>query len=199
MKTFVPFVSAVMAALNLQGQGVVLFSNTGATDSQKVWIGAVGAQNGGALAPAGTRYSLALYYDPSVSGSPDTAFVQIGGSTGIGVLGTSPGIFSAGHRTIPVGDNGVVNFQVRGWERIFGGSPYTSFEEALAAGAPTGKSVIFRMDTASIESAEPLMGVLGRSEFPDTGWTGFAIVPEPSTMAFGLLGAGALLLLRPRK
>ena len=83
---------------------------------------------------------------------------------------------------------------MRGWETAFG----SSYEAALADGRGlVGRSVVFAMDTAV--GTEPIMNVRGVSTFP-TGWTGFAIVvPEPSAIALGLVGVGALLLLRRRR
>jgi hypothetical protein len=192
MKTLLTIAVAVFATVNSYSQGRVNFDNLGASNSEKVWIGAVGTENGGSLAPVGTQYLVALYYDPNVSGSPDSAFVQIGSPAAIGILGTQAGVFSNGGRDIPVGGGGEVKFQVRGWEAAFG----TSYETALVSGGATGKSVVFTMDTAV--GGEPVMNVRGTPNYT-TGWTGFAIVPEPSAIALGLVGTGALLLLRHRK
>ena len=192
MKKLLTTVAAVLATLNMYAQGTVIFSNLTPNTALQVWLGAVGTGNGGQIAPAGTQYDVALYYDPAGRGSPDAAFVQIGGTPGRLI---TAGQFSAGNRTIPAsaaGAGNVVDFQVRGWNRAFG----TSYELALAAGGQTGKSVVFQMDTAA--GTEQPMTVLGSATFT-TGWQGFAIVPEPSAIALGLLGAGALLLLRRRK
>jgi hypothetical protein len=190
MKLLLATVLALSVGLNAFAQGVVSFSNAGATDPQKVWVGATGTANGGILAPVGTYYNVALYYDPLVDQSlTDTPFVQIGAPAGFGILGESPGVFHGGNRTIPVGNGGVVNFQVRIWQTAFG----TSYEQVLVNGGFAAKSWVFRMDTAI--GQEPVMNVLGTGTFT-TGWTGFAIVPEPSVMLLGLLGVGSLLLLR---
>jgi hypothetical protein len=186
MRSLITVLAAVLASFNLYAQGKVSFSNVGANDSEKVRL------PDGTLVPAGTRYNVALYFDPLVSGSPASAFVQIGAAAPIGVLGGSPGIFAGGDRTIPVGDGGVVIFQVRGWDTAFG----TSYEQALAQGGPIGTSTIFRMDTAT--GADPVMGVRGTGTFQ----TGFMWpVPEPASISLGALaaGVGALLLLRSRK
>lgn len=182
--------AVLFAALDLSAQGVVSFNNFGATDPQKIYVDGCLLCPGVSLAPVGTQYHVALYYDPLVDQGIDAAFVQIGASAG---FGPSPGIFSGGQRTIPVGNGGAVNFQVRGWNRAFG----TTYETALAAGGVTGKSVIFRMDTAVGD--ETVMGVRGTGTFT-SGWIGFCIcVPEPSSLLLGLITAGALLLLRRLK
>jgi hypothetical protein len=190
MKVLLTSLLSFSAVLNAFAQGVVSFSNARATDAQKVWVGATGTANGGMLAPVGTYYNVALYYDPLVDQSlTDTPFVQIGPPASFGILGESPGVFHGGNRTIPVGNGGVVNFQVRIWQTAFG----TSYEQVLVNGGFAAKSWVFRMDTAI--GQEPVMNVLGTGTFT-TGWTGFAIVPEPSVMLLGLLGVGSLLLLR---
>jgi hypothetical protein len=79
--------------------------------------------------------------------------------------------------------------QLRAWEAS-GGSTY---EAALAAGVRTG--------TGNVFSVGPLGGndPGGGPPFTDpnlTGFQSFALVPEPSTIALGLLGAAALLLRR---
>jgi hypothetical protein len=186
MKKLLTTIAAVLATLNMYAQGTVIFSNLGGTTDKQVWLGSVGG--GGTVAPAGTQYDVALYYDPAGTGSADAAFVQIGNSAGRLI---TAGQFSAGNRTIPAsaaGAGGVVDFQVRGWNRAFG----TSYETALASGN-VGKSTVFKMDTAA--GTEQPMSVLGSASYT-TGWTGFAIVPEPSAIALGLIGASALLLLR---
>jgi hypothetical protein len=73
---------------------------------------------------------------------------------------------------------------MRAWENA-----YNTYEAAVAAGAFCGQSPIANI-------------TLGGGTLPPTnliGLQGFTMVPEPSTIAFGLLGACALLLRHRRK
>ena len=194
MKRLFTTVSALLITLDLAAQGVVNFSNHPASDAEKVWFGDYFNPQNAGLAPVGSAYQVALYYDPLVRASTtDAAFIQIGAPANFGLLGVLPGVFGGGNRTIPVGNGGVVNFQVRGWATAFG----SNYEQAFARGVGVGRSAIFRMDTAV--GAEPVMGVKGTGTFT-TGWTGFIIwIPEPPPIALGLVGIGAVLLLSRRR
>ena len=164
------------------GQGTVNFSNLGGNDSQKVYLNTVG----GPLAPAGTTYSLGLYWAPD-GVTDEEAFVMVGTSTGIiGLEGTPSGLFSGGTRNVPVTPaSGPAMLQVRAWSSAFG----SSFEEAAASGAAAlGKSPIIRVDTGDPGSPASILAA---------GFTGFAIaVPEPSTYALAGVGVGLFLVLR---
>ena len=119
---------------------------------------------------------------------------QIGNSAGI--LSGNPGYFSNSGRTItyssPPANGALLAFQVRGWQGVAG----STYDSALAAGLPTGKSSIFTLQTH-----DPAFPLVPKPDIGSAaGWTGFQIaVPEPSAIALGIIGAGALLMLRRRK
>jgi hypothetical protein len=78
---------------------------------------------------------------------------------------------------------------MRAWE----GSAGSTYASVLAAGGKTGKSNI--INVGPLGGPDPS----GGPDFLDpfmTGMTAFSLVPEPSTIALGLLGAAALLLRR---
>jgi hypothetical protein len=185
MKKLLITAAAVLASLNLMAQGTVVFQNSTAS---RVFIDSVGGT------AAGAGYAVALYY--AADGVTDeNAFVQLGGSAAI-----TSGIFAGGTRTAPIAaPGGFGNFQVRGWTTAYA----TSYEAALQAPRPDGlnkggKSAIVRVDTGDPTSVPPGTA----TPLASAGLASFAltpIVPEPSAIALGILGAGALLLLRRRK
>jgi hypothetical protein len=75
-----------------------------------------------------------------------------------------------------------VQLQMRAWEASGG----NSYEAALAAGALVGESNVIPITLQVAPNTPPDM----------VGLTSFNLVPEPSTMALGVLGVAALLLRR---
>ena len=191
MKKLAIMAAAVFATVNIYAQGTVNFSN----------IGGGGITNGltGARVIVGATFMVQLYYSPdSVNAPTDDLLMPL---SGVATIGPIAGIFSGGARTAPVTPPGAnAWFQVRAWEAAFG----TSYEAALANSqaiggrlALTGKSNTFKVNTSdpTIVPAETAANLIA------AGLQGFTInaVPEPSVIGLGLLGAGALLLLRRRK
>ena len=88
-----------------------------------------------------------------------------------------------------VGSGLNADFQVRAWD-----SAFASYAAALGAGALTGQSVVFQSLTSPAGDPPALPVTLAGK------YAGFAVqVPEPSTIALGLIGAGSLLFLRRKK
>jgi hypothetical protein len=91
-----------------------------------------------------------------------------------------------------------IAFQVRGWSLGSG----TSYEEAFAAGALTGTSAL---GVTTPGGGLVLPGLIFGDGSTDANGNrtvgGFAmtVVPEPSSIALGLLGLGAIALFRRRK
>lgn len=93
---------------------------------------------------------------------------------------------------VPSAPNGqTAFFQIRAWD-----SSFASFAAAQGAGALTGASDVFSANTSLQNPGDPPptpVSLAGR-------YAGFAVVvPEPSTIALGLIGAGSLLFLRRKK
>jgi hypothetical protein len=192
MKKLLITAAAVLATLSSFAQGTVNFSNATGTTAQRVRID---DPNTGALAPAGTTYSLGLYYAADGT-SDESMFVMLGASTGVaGAAGTPTGLYNGGNRTAPTATAGGFGmFQVRGWETAYG----ATYELARASGqGRVGKSNIVRVDTGDPTTVPPGTP----ASLTAAGISGFALtpVPEPSAIALGILGAGTLLLLRRRK
>jgi hypothetical protein len=192
MKKALIMAAAMLATVSAFAQGTVNFSNLGSNGVAAVFNSLTGAN-----AIAGSTFNVQLYYLPD-NGNPATdPFMPLGLNVGL----SAAGFFVGGNRTAPVTPPGAfAYFQVRAWETAFG----TSYESALNAnpvggrGALTGKSNIVRVDTGDPTTIPPgTAGNLVAAGLQRIELT--PIIPEPSVIGLGLLGAGALLLLRRRK
>jgi hypothetical protein len=149
--------------------------------------------------PAGSStYKAGIYWGPV--GTPEGSLNLLPASSN-GVTTTwSPfsGIFSGGTATFPT--LGQVAVQIRVW-----GANFADYASALAGGAPqgVGKGIIQTI-TLGNPNATPIPELPASLTAPGGGGTPFqrfaiAPVPEPSSIALGLLGLGAIVLFRRRK
>jgi hypothetical protein len=185
MKKLVIMAAAVFATVNIFAQGTVNFSNIGI--SAPVFNTKTGAN-----AISGTSFTVALYFAPSTGAAgeappDDSTMVQLGASASLVAAGT----YNAGTRTADIAPPGFFGwFQVRAWETSFG-----SYDSAANQLGLVGKTAVTKIDTGDPTTVPPgtpasLKGISGIQ---------LAVVPEPSVIGLGLLGAGALFLLRRRK
>lgn len=181
-------IAAGLATPAAFGQGFIGFANVNAPIID-------GATGSAALSSAG--YSVGLYWGTSPSGDLSLAQNSKTGSSAITGLVPIPGTFNNAGQTVGiVGTNpgDVVYVQIRAWT---GG--FDSFEAAVAAGNAgdyVGMSEVLN-PISLVGSTQP-----GPSLVIQGGLTSFTTspVPEPSTIAFGILGGiGAMVLLRRRK
>jgi len=191
MKKLVIMTAAIFATVNIFAQGTVNFSS----------IGGGGITNSLTQSRVilGSTFQVQLYYAPSNSPArpEDSSLMPLPGVANIGPIA---GIFSGGTRTAPVSPPGTLAwFQVRAWETAFG----ASYEEALAHSAVGGRLALTgKSNIVIVNTSDPTLPV---PETPASlvaaGLLGFTVVPipEPSVIGLGLLGAGALLMLRRRK
>ena len=183
MKKVLLTLAAVAVSVSVMAQGTVNFQNIGGAP--------VTYEDGGA--PIGATASdgiiTALYWAPAGT-TDDGAMEQIGAAANF--LGN--GFFLGGTRTAPVTPPGAsAAFQVRAWDSNTG----ATYEEALASGlTQAGKSAIFESATGNPEAIPPGLPVNLAQAIP--AFT-VATVPEPSAIALGMLGVGALFLVRRRK
>lgn len=184
------------------GQATVSFANSSGT--------AISNSLTSARATAGTTFSIAVYYLPDRAGAPVTGdfdsaraiVLTTNGLPSINLFG--PGVFQApgGYGIAPNLSGAATGwFQVRAWESAYG----TTYEAALAN---TTQVVAGRL--ALVGTSDPIrMGTGNGAVVPPTvppttmvlsGLKSFYLVPvpEPSVIGLGLLGVGALLLLRRR-
>jgi len=182
MKKLLLTAAAAIIALNMygQGQGSVSFTSVGAPANKKV------TDETGAL--AGSAYSVALYWG-SATETDERNLTQAGATTTF--QSAAPGTFFGGGRTITTPGSAVngpvLTFQVRAWK--------TSTGQDYASAGIRGEGPLFQLKTKDLTN--PLETTPNLYAAP--GFVGFQIVPEPSVIGLGLLGAGALLMLRRRK
>jgi hypothetical protein len=113
------------------------------------------------------------------------------GSAGHFLTGAGAGYFTAGGVTVPLSvipnPAGGGEFQVKAWAASAG----SSYEAAATAGHPNtyGYSQPFTLATIATAPA-PASNLIGLTSFSLVG------VPEPSTVALGVLGASLFLIRR---
>jgi hypothetical protein len=133
---------------------------------------------------AGVKLDGAAYLAQAYVGKTADSLAPVGTALAFRT-GAAAGYITTTATTVPGAPDGTaLFFQLRAWEAAGG----TSYESAFAAGKLAGMSNI-----VPITSAEA-------PNLPNApvGLTGFALaaIPEPSTLALGMLGAAALLLRR---
>jgi len=194
MKKTLLLVAVLVATLSAYGQGVVNFNNRVAADANGPLVDGPITDPAGNRVQGGQGYRAALYGGPI--GTPVGSLVLTTNSTsGAGAVDfrTTAATYgyvnvgAEGARVIPGAPYGSqVVLQIRAW-----GGGHATYEAAVAAGAPTGVSPVVTIGTTT----SPTDQIIPRM----VGLTGFQIVPEPSSIALGLLGLGALALIRRRK
>lgn len=200
MKKLIAVAILGLTAVSGWAQGTVDFRNGGITfptaADRKVYLGAVGAGDG----LTGTTFVAGLWY---VAGADQGG--QIGQGRQAGPVGAAARTFAfrsptttlKGTWVVPAGvspifellDVGVgatATLQVRVWDS----AKFASFDAAVAGGE-YGISTPFNYTV-------PAAGSTPDKYYMDN-LRAFAIVPEPSTIALGILGAASLLFLRRRK
>jgi len=189
MKKLALIASIGLFAVASYSQGTVSFANGSTTAVSNIVTGA--------RVITGTTFRVALYYFQDQVTPPTTAdFQTVIYTTNFNT--PSAGQFNAGARPTPAPLGGDAWFQVRSWEAAFG----STYEQAITAPAQNGRlalagtSNIIKVTTGGAGSPPSSPGSLVTS-----GLQGFYIVPvpEPSVIGLGIVGIGALLLLRRRK
>jgi MYXO-CTERM domain-containing protein len=192
MKRILLLAALLGTAVSSFAQGVVLFNNR--VNASGVDAPIYGNFVGGILLD-GANFRAALY-GTNGAGRAETDLVLLANPTTGATwapfrTGTTAGYLNVGTegpRQIGAGGYGAqVTLQVRAWE----GSQYNTYEAALAGGARVGKSNLITILTTT-SATDPVIPAM-------VGLQSFALVPEPSSIALGLLGLGALALIRRRK
>lgn len=181
MKKLIPFLVVLAGALTAYPQAEVNFSNNNLNTNTADRL----VRNPGGTPLVGTNYSAVLLYGTSASSlAPHTSPARFRVTTT-----TQPGTWSGGIRTL----TGIANtpgtplsLQVAVYDNV----RFASYAAALAGGGILGTSQIF---TFTIPTPP-----FGPTAFDMINFTGF-VVPEPSVIGLGLIGAAALFMLRRRK
>jgi len=192
MKKIFVFAAALACAYSVAfGQGQVNFQNrvTAGSGAQGTVLAKV-LNVGGVDNVLGTGFTIELWAGPSGTAAGSLSLVP--GTTSTFRTSTSvAGYIVAGiTATVPGVDAGATgSFQVRAWNNE--GGTLTSWQQALAAGRAFGSSPVLNLTF-------PLGG--GTVQPPNlVGLQGFTLVPEPSSIAFAVMGGLGLLALRRRK
>ena len=178
MKTRILASAILLAAIGLCAQGTVMFVNNASTlvtldDS---------------LVPAGTTFSINLYYHEDSDTVPaDNAFVALGNPVNF----IADGRFNGGIRTTPISTRPgqAAWFHVRLWETAFGSSYEQAAMSPLSRVAVSDK---FKLVVDSPIGTPTLITSL-------SGFTSIQLVPEPSVMALTTLGLIGLFVLRRQR
>jgi len=142
----------------------------------------------------GTNYKAQLYYAPGAGQSASSLQAIVGDTAAsFRALGTSvPGTWnpSSSSKTLTgVLEGQTATLQVRVWDGVL----FANYALAVANNGITGASLPFNYTVPVAGSAADAYFMNGLQSFTVTG------VPEPSTIALGLVGAGALLVRRIRR
>jgi len=190
MKKLLLLATCLLVAVGAYAQGTVNFANGGAG----VNAPATNGNTGTLAAPANGTFYAMLYVGASGSLSTDLSTNGVGG--GAAQIGTtSAGYFFGGTRTITTFAPGTaITAQVRVWSSAAG----ATWESIAGADSTTRSGAGY--------ATSPLFNVtLGGNGIPNPNLVGMgpgfivAPVPEPSSIALGLLGLGAVALIRRRK
>lgn len=169
----------VAAAATAMAQGTVNFSNFATASGVNAPVFAPGG-----VTKIGSAYLGQLYAGPTADSlAPVGVATAFKDSAGVGtgyVIGGTVTIAS-----VTAGNNAFI--QLRAWEAAGG----TSYEAAQAAGKQFGSSTTLTIATGGGGSPPAVPA-------PLTGLQSFSLqaIPEPSTLALGVLGFAALMLRR---
>ena len=201
MKKLIAVAILGLTAVSGWAQGTVDFRNGGITfptaADRKVYLGSIGNTIPGATGPGlvGTTWVAGLWYLAGADrGAQIGSAAQAGGRTfNFRALTTTvPGAWVAPAGVSPiftfpdVAVGGSATLQVRVWDS----AKFNSYDAAVAGGE-FGASAPFNYTV-------PAAGSTPDKYYMDN-LRAFAVVPEPSTIALGLIGAASLLFLRRRK
>jgi hypothetical protein len=176
--------TAVLATLTVYGQGEITFANIPGDGSNQVLFDA--ALGGGLVAEA-DGILVELYYAPTTETDKANFATVANSQTTVGAL-VGPGNyrnFGALATGTDIPSAGMAKFFVRAWENA-----YADYDTAVANLGKVGETAIWQQGTGggTVTPQQTLAPEIVISQ-----------VPEPSAIALGVIGAGALLLLRRRK
>lgn len=196
---------SVAAAVAAHGQGTIVFAND--VNTRFTTNGTAVGQGTGQYSGANT-YRIGLY-TAAPGTTTESLFTLIAVATNNpGTVSFQRGLFSYPESPLVVnGNNGTpIAFQVRAWS-LAGGASYEAALANALSGQPGGSSYYYGAKspigqlTPGVAGA-PSPSVFGDGSTPGQLTSGLALVPlvpEPSSIALGLLGLGAIALFRRRK
>jgi hypothetical protein len=195
MKKLLIICATIVTAVSAYGQGAVVFANT--TGTRFTTNSGAGPGNMTGL----NAYRIGLY--TAAAGTVNESLFTLIATATNQSAAPFAGLFSYPQAPYAIaGNNGTpIAYQVKAWSLSSG----ATYEAAVALGQGYGgKSAIGSVTPATGTTPPPnLFGPGGAT--PDfvgqlnSGITMVPLVPEPSSIALGLLGLGAIALFRRRK
>jgi hypothetical protein len=196
MKKLIPLFVLLAGACSALSQGVVWFDARPAyltsPPDRRVLMPDGTAVQGPAPGQTVSTYWAQLYYQDNTG-----AWVAHSTVARFFTSAANAGFWNGGSRTLvnagspSTGVSRPVQMQVYAWDGGTGATPI-SFDQARASGRLWGTSQVF---TYTEEWNSPR----GTSDTYMKTFTGFQLIPEPSVIGLGIIGVGALFLLRRRK
>jgi hypothetical protein len=194
MKKLLLLAALLGTTASVLAQGTVAFSNLGLANTYKISTNNLGATG---FMQGANAFRIGLY--AGAAGTPASGLTLVGLATNQANAALA-GQFTGGNPFTVNGLGGAgttIAFQLRGWSFASG----LSYEEAAAA-APGALLGVSGLGSTTLGGGTTPPGALWTATNPN-GITGFTvsggIVPEPSSIALGLLGLGAIALFRRRK
>jgi len=186
MKKLLFAVIFTCAAITAFAQGQLNFAND--TNTRLT-------NSAGNYPPVGdTTHKAGIYWGPVGTAENSLALLPAGSNGVTTTWAPFSGMFNGGTATFP--QIGQVAVQIRVW-----GATFADYAAAVAGGGDRGKGIIQTITLGNPNSIPP--GTPTSLVAPGGTDTPFArfgiIVPEPSSIALGLLGLGAIVLFRRRK
>jgi len=185
MKKLIPFVVLLVGVTGALAQTIDFNQNrtfASGTTQDRLVLNADGSKL------VGTNFAALLYYQATPGASSLTPVALINRFRNLPTSDPLAGTWVGATRTLSgraAGDN--VTLQVKAWDTTQFATP----EAAAAAGGLWGQSATFTYNV-------PPAGSLP-SAFYIENFRSFSLVPEPSVIGLGVIGIGALFLLRRRK
>lgn len=143
---------------------------------------------GGLTRLDGANFKAQLYWGAATwTGTASGASIGTAPISFFSVADGAPGFFDGGAATVGVAANTSVFVQVRAWNTAAG----ATYEAAAASPlGRIGSSAVLALTAGGGTVTPPNLNGLAKFSLVPT------VVPEPTTIALGILGAGALLLRR---
>jgi len=186
------FICAVVSA---SAQGTLNFANSSGTRLTN--------ETGTSFPAAGnTAYKAGLYW--GAQGTPEASLALLpASSNGVTTTwGPLSGIFSGGTATFPVAGGTTIAVQVRVWQATYADYAAALAGQALNPSERLGKGVVQSLALGAAGDPPSAPQDLAAPSGGGTPFQRFGVVgpvPEPSSIALGLLGLGAIVLFRRRK
>jgi len=176
MKKLVVIAALGLVAVGALAQGQFTFGNKNLIATPPI-DAKVFNSDGTAL--SGTDFLAQAYV--KLAADPESSYAPVGTAVNFRT-GANAGYIVSSVLSTAYAGNTAVTVQMRAWEASGG----NSFEAAQSAGKKFGKSNDVALNVQVAPVTPPDMA----------GLTSFSLVPEPSTLALGVLGAAALLIRR---